>query len=471
MYIIKRATIFKEQLILLATCILFIYFHRNNFFVFDNIVQISVPANFFYFNNFDEFYLPNQVATGHPTFVGMYFALGWKIFGRSIQVSHWILLPFIYGFLHQLYKFIKNLGLNSNHTLAVFCLCTLDATLISILSLLTFDIVTLFFLLSCFYNIIKQQSFWLSISFSCLLLTSMRGTLLGGAVVLFLLIHSVFYKREKWLSITLAFIPGIIACLTFFFLFYQEKGWIVHNRVSNNWPESSEFATLPELIKNIFSFGWHLVSYGKIFIYIILGAIALKIWKHKIKLDMKERLIGIILMSVFFLLFPLILYKSLLLPKYLIPIGIFSTIFTSFFIIKRYPKYIKLYFLIAYLTTFSGYFYFRNNQSWEATPAHWPYYELRLEMLDYMNKNKIAIDKTTSYFPNLQPLSLIDLNNDKSCFSKPDFLSQSTHVFYSNIFHIDHELRKTLFESKNWRMRKILKKGVVKIILFEKVNF
>jgi len=78
---------FTINLLLLIFSAVLIFSALNYPFYWDNTVQISVPANWYYQTNFKFFYLPDSIATGHPTFVGMYFAFLWKLFGRSLLIS------------------------------------------------------------------------------------------------------------------------------------------------------------------------------------------------------------------------------------------------------------------------------------------------------------------------------------------------------------------------------------------------
>ena len=98
------------------TALLFTLLHSNKFFFWDSIAQVSIPANWYYDHNFRYFFVPDEYATGHPTFVGMYIALLWKVFGRSLVVSHLAMLPFITGIMIQLYSYIKSSGSNKLYT-------------------------------------------------------------------------------------------------------------------------------------------------------------------------------------------------------------------------------------------------------------------------------------------------------------------------------------------------------------------
>ena len=93
-----------------------ILFTLNFPFYWDNTVQISFPANWYFETNFKHFYLPDNIATGHPTFAGMYFAFIWKIFERSLMVSHWGMLPFVFGLLFQIYRLLINIEITRTRT-------------------------------------------------------------------------------------------------------------------------------------------------------------------------------------------------------------------------------------------------------------------------------------------------------------------------------------------------------------------
>ena len=77
----------------------FTLLYSGNPFFWDAIIQVSVPANWYYDNNFGHLFLPDQYATGHSTMVGFYLAFVWKIFGRTLVVSHFSMLPFVFGIL------------------------------------------------------------------------------------------------------------------------------------------------------------------------------------------------------------------------------------------------------------------------------------------------------------------------------------------------------------------------------------
>ena len=139
----------------------FTLLNSGNSFFWDSVVQVSLPANWYFDNNIRQLFLPDEIASGHPSFVGMYLALIWKIFGRSLFVSHMAMLPFIYGILLHLYKLIARAGLTTSGSLLIMLVVVCDATLVSQLSMITFDIPQIFFFLWSLNAFFDERSVYL----------------------------------------------------------------------------------------------------------------------------------------------------------------------------------------------------------------------------------------------------------------------------------------------------------------------
>jgi hypothetical protein len=176
------------------TSLSFTLFIAGNPFFWDSVAQMSVPANWYYDNDIASFFLPDEIATGHPSLAGMYLALMWKVFERSLFVSHMALFPFIFGIFLQLYRMIARADLSLRDTLLTLTTVLCDATLVSQMSMITFDIPQIFFYLWCINSILDRRKASLSIAFAALMLTSLRGSLTGFGIILFSLI---FYHREE----------------------------------------------------------------------------------------------------------------------------------------------------------------------------------------------------------------------------------------------------------------------------------
>ena len=215
----------------------FTLLNANKFFFWDSISQISIPANWYYDNNFRYFFVPDAYATGHPTFVGMYIALLWKVFGKSLLVSHMAMFPFIFGILFQLDLYLKDAGKDKTIPFLIFIVVLCDSTLVSQMSMVTFDIPQIFFFLWCINCINKERYITLSLAFIALMITSLRGSLCGFGVILYGLINSYQRNQKLLIKAFMPFIPGLIALVIFLVSFYLQKHWIIHNTVSKKWEE------------------------------------------------------------------------------------------------------------------------------------------------------------------------------------------------------------------------------------------
>ncbi len=456
----------KNQLLLFVACLGFVCINHNHFFIFDNIVQIAIPANFYYDNNFTPYFLPNNLATGHPTFVAYYVALIWKVFGRSLWITHLAFLPFVYGFCYQLLHFIKKLGLGKLYTGIIFITVLFDVTLLCQLSIITFDVVQLFFFLWCINSIINHKKWFLAIAFTCLILTSMRGTICAGGVLLFDILYHFTSLNKPNLKRYLFYLPGILCAFTFYLCFYLDKHWIVHNTVSNNWANAGEIASPKKFATNIASFAWQLINYGRLATYIVFVYVLYKMVKTKTWFSKPFKTIALVAFAQFLVFFPLVIYKSLLAPKYLLPIIIFVTIATLYWIFTH-AKQPKLLYVFVLICTLAGYVNPSKHQSWDATPAHWPYYSLRNLMMVYIVEKQIPFNSIGSFFPNLQSIKNTDLANKDLRFVEVDSL-KNQYIFYSNMYNEAPPYQHLLFNSGKWIIEKELNSGRVQVILFRK---
>ncbi|HXA01125.1 MAG TPA: hypothetical protein VNW99_04000, partial [Cytophagaceae bacterium] len=83
------------------------FFVSGNSFFWDTIQLGSSQAHWFYDNDFQYFFLPGNIDSGHPPLFGFYLAILWKFFGRTLEVSHFAMLPFLFGIVIQIYILLK----------------------------------------------------------------------------------------------------------------------------------------------------------------------------------------------------------------------------------------------------------------------------------------------------------------------------------------------------------------------------
>ena len=92
-----------------AIAFLLVVLHRNNSFFWDTVQLASAHATYYFQNQFSSLLLPVDIDSGHiPTF-GIYIAFVWKLFGRSLAVSHLAMLPFALGIVFYICKLCQPL--------------------------------------------------------------------------------------------------------------------------------------------------------------------------------------------------------------------------------------------------------------------------------------------------------------------------------------------------------------------------
>jgi len=443
--------------------------HLHKFFFWDTIIQISIPANWYFENNFNYFFLPDNIATGHPPFVAMYIAFLWKIFKRSLIISHLAMFPFVFGIAFQSYKLISQFDIKRTHIFVILIFVLLDPTIISQLSLITFDLVQIFFFLWSINNMLTNKKLFLSISFTGLLLSSLRGVISGIGLIVFAVIFC-FLKKEKLKIKTFSpFIPGLVAIACFLFNFYIHKHWIVHNTVSNSWSESAVHANFSEAIRNMGILIWRLIDFGRIGIWIMISYILYKIIKTGSMFDNNFKILFFISITQLLVFLPItIIYKYPFAHRYLLPVIIPATIAAIYWLLK-YAKYYKFIIPVIFICLISGYFWIYPDKiakGWDATPAHWHYYSLRKQMITFLDHEKIDISQVGSAFPNLSEINNIDLNNDPRKFIVKD-LQRCKYILYSNIFN-DFTGVEIDELSSTWTPVKVLKCRGVYMILYKK---
>ena len=87
-------------------------------------------------------------------------------------------------------------------------------------------------------------------------------------------------------------------------------------------------------------------------------------------------------------------------------------------------------------------------KGWDSTLAHLPYYELRHQAIDYLNKNKIDFKEVASFFPNTASLDKIDLNHDTRHFET--YSGKNNYILYSNIYNIEDQTYDSIMDKKNY---------------------
>ncbi|MBN1363659.1 MAG: hypothetical protein JW976_02530 [Syntrophaceae bacterium] len=470
---IRFETILDITLLFFSCCL--ILFTLKNPFYWDNIVQTSVPANWYYETNFKFFYLPDEISTGHPTFVGMYFALLWKIFGRSLAVSHFGMLPFVFGVLVQIRYFLKNINITDKLPVSLIMgFVIVDTTFLSQLSLITFDIIQLFFFFLCLNLLIVNKNKVFAVSYLILIMISLRASVMAGGILIFNVLYDYFSLNKKIrIRDYVKYIPGVFSLFLFLLLFKINKGWVVHNTVSDAWDTSGQYASFYRMIWNTIILIWRLIDFGRIGIFIVLLFFLFKSISIRKFQDDTVRILFLIIISQFILFFPILVTSQIPFGhRYFLPIIVPAIILAIYWIIN-YTRLSQLWLTCIFILLISGHFWLYPmgvSQGWDATTIHWNYFRVSEEMYSYIEENNIQKDQIGTFFPNNNSRYLSHIGTDKSdIYGGVPF--QNKYVLYSNAFNVHPEVLSTLFsESSDWKLIKKFTRNRIFIGLYTKAQ-
>jgi hypothetical protein len=403
-------------------------------FFWDTVQLASAHADFYYQNNLKISFLPDQIDSGHiPTF-GYFLAIVWKIFGRSLIVSHLFMLPFLLGTVFQTYRLCRFLFPENSYLPMIVLL--IEPTLLAQSTLVTPDIPLMFCYILLLNEILQRKNNYKLIAIIGLSLISMRGWMVAFIFCVFELI-SLFINSDKSIKqawrIILYYVPGGIIALLFLGLHYNSKGWIVYHKDSP-WAICFEKVDLAGFIRNIGIYAWRLIDFGKIIFWIV----ALAFFRKMVVLFQKDilfkKIVILLLLFLFILPINMLTHKYLTQHRYFLPVYFMFSLVVLHFLVVNQKKYIQI---ICIVTLILGNFIPYPDtiaRGWDSTISYLPYNRLRNDALQFVDLNNIPPQQIKSWFPNLSSRDKIDLNGIQTSFSDQP-LDSCRYCFYSNVYN------------------------------------
>lgn len=444
----------------------------HNIFFWDTVQLAAKHALFYYENNFSKLLLPDNFDSGHIPSFGMYIAFCWKLFGKSLQVSHFSMLPFLFGIVWQSYLLIKRF-ISRKYLFLALAIFLADPTLLGQATLVSPDIVLVFLFLIGLNAVFRNSKSMLAISIAGLILVSMRGMMVAFAIflldVLFNLLSSGLKMsigqlfKKLWI-----YLPGVFLFLAFNIYHYKVKGWIGYHDDSP-WAESFEKVDLSGIIYNLGIFIWRLWDFGRIFLWIIFFILLFRKFQF-IKRDKTfHQLLIILTITGISLSISFILYQYLSGHRYILPIYLVFSLLTVYLVFEKVESKKSRYFLSVILLAglLSGNLWVyppKIAQGWDSSLAHLPYYSLSKEMMDYMEERNIELRKIACTFPNNMEQKYLRLNgsSEKHCELN---LDDNQYVLYSNIYNDFSDEQVDRLEA-NFMLEKEMRKWGVFIRLY-----
>jgi hypothetical protein len=449
----------------------------DHIFFWDTVQLGARHATFYYDNGLSFEFLPNRIDSGHIPSFGYLLAVCWTLFGKSLLVSHLFVLPFAIGIAWQAHRFLNHF-ISKKNLIWAMLLLFLDTTFLSQVSLVSPDIPLLFFFLFALNSILTNKRVSVAVAFSLLFLVSMRGMILTVPLFLFdVYLHSNFsFKKIKTSLITIVklgipYLPAASIFISFSWFHFTQKGWIGYHEDSP-WAIFFQRVGFSGAIKNTAVFGWRLLDFGRVFIWLIGFACLVWIWRKKLKFSNKAKQLSVLfLLIIAFLSIPAIIYYDLKGHRYFMPIYFSVTFLVSYLFLEvvKNKLFQKASLFIGLIGLISGSFWVYPShiaQGWDSTLGHLSYYQLRDNMIQFMDEYSIDKSQVGFDFPGGYEQRFLDLSEETWFFPEVDIENQE-YILFSNV--VNEFSDEELIELKeNWKLIHQEKSITVNFVLYHR---
>lgn len=463
-------------------CIGLTWLSSSHPFFWDSIQLGSKHAHHYFEGNFSSFLLPEAIDSGHPPYFGMYLAAFWLFFGKTLAVSHWSMLPILLILVVQWFNLGKRLVGKS--LLPYFMLfLVIDPVIASQASLVSPDLALAACFLLLVNTVYEGNKNWHILAVMGLGMISTRGMMV--ALLVFIWQYLFISRRTAsqsrlthLLDILYPYLPGGILAAIYLVYHYWSTGWIGYH-ANSEWAPSFAFADVRQVLKNGIVLIWRLLDFGRLF---LVGGILFTTWVLWNNKSLKKGLFDPQLKKISALLvillgglgFSFLIYAGLQQHRYLLPVYLSLTLL-FFLCIKELssdswtPKLKSLFLGVVAIGLLTGNLWIypdRISQGWDSTLAHWPFFELRMQMLEYIDTAEIPLEEIGTAFPEIGPIKFKDLSENLSGFKAKD-LRTDNFVLYSNIMNdfTDTELWRL---EEEWEVLHEIRRRGIKMILYRR---
>lgn len=419
----------------------FAFATRNDPFFWDTVQLGSKHAHFFYENGLQWLPLPVEIDSGHPPVFGYYLAILWTIFGKSLAVSHFALLPFSCASIVLLWRIGRRLDGKFGEIMLPL-LVFADPVVLGQSALVAPDVVVITALLATIEGVWTNRKWLIIIGILGLCAISMRGMMAAGGLGVWGALRGNF-PRIEWKTLPARlwpYLPGYLFGVGFLLWHWKATGWIGYH-AGSPWAQAFAPAGWKGMARNVAILGWRWLDFGRVGAW---GVVMYLLWRNRrnFKLFRDPKLTDLVLLFGILVLFlspSAILYRNLSAHRYFLPLFLVFHLLVFQLVVKLSPraavKRRLAYFLVIIFATGNLWIYPRGiSMDWDSTLAHWPYHALRREAIGFLESQNIDFQLVGSSFPNVNTGESLLLNGDLRTFQPKDF-EKNQYMMASNIFN------------------------------------
>lgn len=432
-------------------------------FFWDGTFFSEIAVNF-YDKGFNNFIIPDVPDTGGFPMYSAYLAFAWKIFGKTLPVSHLSVLPLILGIVYSYYllasRFLKREIIPIALVLLICEPCFMTQSI-----LMGYDILMIFFFMLSLNALLSEKKLPYSLFLVLLCLSSMRGIMLGISL---LLIDVLVYKKINFAF----FKPYILSFLAvIFWAFYHNKitGWFFFSPERENTDE----ATLPLnlIFRQFIYIIWKINDLGRVLLWIFLGISGILLYR-KNKTDEWNTILKILFVPLIILTVLMVSFSNPVGQRYFIVIFLLLNIAVCYLLQSlRSNKLILGVSLVFSFALITGNFWMypqKYGNGWDVSLKVIPYFDLKDKMDAFIVESGIPPEKIGTQFPLIADKRFSYLTDNEyhytDVWSGP--LDNHSYFLYTNV--INTNIAGQIDDmKKSWQLIKQMKSGQVVIALYK----
>jgi len=453
----------------------------NNCYFWDNIQQISKEAHGYYQTGFSTLLPPatdsgsGVVATGyHPPLMGIVTAALWKIFGYRLWVSHAFTMLWAVVLVCNVWKLLLRF-FSDRMDGWVLLIVMLEPTVLTQFAIASPDFILFTAFIIALRGMLEHKPQLLALGLIVLCAVNMRGIFAGAG----LFVAQVYYSRlqapkalnlRSVFNILLPYLPALMLTAAYFGYYFAMRGWFfTHETADGHYSLPSGVSAV---VKHLAEYGLRSVENGRIIIWLIGIYVAFHLAKKMktLSAEFKTLLLLFVLLAGLYLLLGCITRMPFS-ARYFMPQFFLLTVLVLKGLTEIVTgKKIMLCLIVVLCFELTGHLWIyprRIAKSWDCTLAHLPYYGLRAECFQYIDKqgwNYKDISGGFCLYGNRQFTELSDF--DKTVGTTTD----NRYFIYSNVSNVDDSLLDELENPTRWTPVRQFEKGAVVITIYEQKN-
>jgi hypothetical protein len=447
------------------------FFSKNIPFFWDETYYIGTAFNI-YDSNFHSIIPELEYDRGNFPFYGFYMALWWKIFEKSLLISHIAIFPVLFGIVWE-YFLISRKFLSEKWIAFALLLLILEPTFSTQSILMGHDIFLLYFFLLSVRTIFYRKKTLYAFSFLFLALHNIKGIPVALAVAVFYILDVKFFQKRKlnFSDIFIHFIPAVIWIV---WMLYHQKitGWYFFTPINDY---GSRLHLDYFFFKRILLSTWQVIDFGRVLLWLFIFVIAI-FYRKKVFVSGSKELFLLIAISAFLFTIFFSLLDIDLCHRYFICIFLLVNILVCRFI-EEFIKNFFLKYTVALLLSiglFIGNYLLYGggfSNGWDSSLKVLPYFYLKNQMDKFVKYQQINPEKVGTKFPLYHDKKHTYLTKEDFHYAdiKNDSLQNYNYVLLSNVSNQFTVSEKEKLNSK-WSIVKELSSGEVYLRLFKNPN-